>query len=255
MKAWPYPRIFAHRGGGSLAPENTLAAIRTGQGLGYAAHEFDVKLARDAVSILLHDATLQRTTSGRGRAADLDWAELAKLDAGSWHSAPFRGEKIPTFEEAARLLRSQGTMANVEIKPTPGAEVETGERVARDAARLWTDAEVPPLLSSFSFEALMAAKDAAPELPRGWLASELTPEDWPRLASLEAVSFHTDHRKLRIPDIVRLHDKGYRVMVYTVNDVETAETLLEAGVDGLFTDNLREFAARFPEMLLRSSSP
>jgi glycerophosphoryl diester phosphodiesterase len=255
VKDWPYPRIFAHRGGGSLAPENTLAAIRTGQALGYAAHEFDVKLSRDAIAMLLHDTTLERTTSGRGRAADLDWAELVKLDAGAWHSAPFRGEKLASLEEAAKLLRSKGTMANVEIKPTPGFEVETGKHVARDAARLWADAEVPPLLSSFSFEALMAAKEAAPGLPRGWLAKELTAEDWKRLASLDAVSFHTDHRKLEIPDIARLHDKGYRVMVYTVNDAATAERLLEAGVDGVFTDNLREFAACFPQMILRSSSP
>ena len=254
MRDWPYPRIFAHRGGGSLAPENTLAAIRTGQSLGYAAHEFDVKLSRDGVAMLLHDDTLQRTTTGSGRAADLDWADLAKLDAGAWHSAAFRGEKLPAFDEAAKLLRSRETMANVEIKPTPGFEVETGRQVARESARLWAGASVAPLLSSFSFEALMAAKEAAPELPRGWLAKELSTEDWPRLKALDAVSFHTDHRKLAIPDIARLHDKGYRVMVYTVNDTATAETLLEAGVDGMFTDNLREFAARFPEMILRSSS-
>ena len=71
---WPYPRIFAHRGGGSLAPENTLAAIRTGQSLGYAAHEFDVKLSKDGIAMLLHDATLERTTTGRGRACELDWS-------------------------------------------------------------------------------------------------------------------------------------------------------------------------------------
>ncbi len=250
MKDWPYPRIFAHRGGGSLAPENTLAAIRTGQSLGFGAHEFDVKLSRDAVSMLLHDATLERTTSGKGRAADHDWADLAKLDAGAWHSAPFRGEKLATFEEAAKLLRSRGTLANVEIKPTPGSEVETGRQVALDAARLWAGASVPPLLSSFSFEALMAAKDAAPSLPRGWLAKALTRDDWPRLKLLDAVSFHTDHRMLALADIARLHDKGYRVMVYTVNDVAAAEKLLESGVDGLFTDNLAEFARRFPEAIV-----
>jgi len=167
MKDWPYPRIFAHRGGGSLAPENTLAAIRTGQSLGYAAHEFDVKLSRDAVALLLHDTTLERTTTGKGRAADLDWHDLGKLDAGAWHSAPFRGEKLPTFEEAAKLLRSKDTMANVEIKPTPGFEVETGRQVALDAARFWEGAKVAPLLSSFSYEALMAAKEAAPQAREG----------------------------------------------------------------------------------------
>ena len=249
MRDWPYPRIFAHRGGGSLAPENTLAAIRTGQSLGYAAHEFDVKLSRDGVAMLLHDHTLQRTTTGRGRAADLDWADLATLDAGAWYSAAFRGEKLAAFDDAAKLLRSKNTMANVEIKPTPGFEAATGRQVARDSARLWAGASVAPLLSSFSFEALMAAKEAAPALPRGWLATELRTEDWARLAALDAVSFHTDHRKLAIADIARLHDKGYRVMVYTVNDVAIAEKLIEASIDGLFTDNLREFAARFPEAI------
>ena len=247
MKSWPYPRILAHRGGGSLAPENTLAAIRTGQALGYAAHEFDVKLSKDAVSMLLHDATLERTTTGVGRAADLAWSELVKLDAGAWHSQAFRGERLPAFEDAARLLRSKGTLANVEIKPTPGLDEETGRRVAAQAASLWAGAGVPPLLSSFSFEALRAAKAAAPALPRGWLAEELSAADWQRLAELDAVSFHTDHRKLDRADIARLQGKGYRVLVYTVNDAAVAKALLDAGVDGIFTDNLREFAERFPE--------
>ena len=82
MNDWPYPRLVAHRGGGALAPENTLAAIRLGQELGYRAHEFDVKLSRDGVAILLHDERLERTTNGQGRAADLAWAELQGLDAG-----------------------------------------------------------------------------------------------------------------------------------------------------------------------------
>ncbi|HSS27773.1 MAG TPA: glycerophosphodiester phosphodiesterase [Usitatibacter sp.] len=246
MKDWPYPRIFAHRGGGSLAPENTLAAIRLGQSLGYRGHEFDVKLSKDAVSMLLHDATLERTTTGTGRAADFAWADLVKLDAGAWHSEPFRGEHLASFEQAAKLLRSKNTAANVEIKPTPGFERETGAQVAREAQALWKGAEVQPILSSFSFEALMAAKGAAPGLARGWLAKELTPEEWERLEQLEAVSFHTDHKKLDPAAIPKLKDRGYRVMVYTVNDVATAKGLFEAGVDGMFTDNLREFAMAFP---------
>lgn len=248
-RSWPYPRIFAHRGGGSLAPENTLAAIRLGQSLGYSAHEFDVKLSKDAVSMLLHDDTLERTSTGKGRAADFAWPDLLKLDAGAWHSEPFRGERLPSFEEAAKLLRSKGTMANVEIKPTPGFDRETGTQVAREAEAFWKGAGSAPLLSSFSFEALMAAKAAAPSLPRGWLARELTTDDWGRLEQLEAVSFHTDHKKLDLAAIPKLKDRGYRVMVYTVNDVATAKRFFDAGVDGMFTDNLREFAASFPGFL------
>jgi glycerophosphoryl diester phosphodiesterase len=249
MKPWPYPSLFAHRGGGSLAPENTLAAVRKGQSLGFTAHEFDVKLSKDRVALLLHDATLERTTNGQGRAADLSWEELHRLDAGAWHSSEFHGEPLASFEEVAKLLRSKGTLANVEIKPTPGEERETGAVVAAEAARLWEGAAVPPLLSSFSFDALMAAREAAPHLPRGWLTKEFTPTDGARLQALQAVSLHTDHRKLDAARIPELHAKGYRVMLYTVNDVVTARALLDAGADGLFTDNLAEFAQAFPDLI------
>lgn len=242
---WPYPRLFAHRGGGTLAPENTLAAIRLGQSLGYTAHEIDVKLARDGTIVLLHDATLDRTTNGRGRAADLGWEALRALDAGSWHSPEFAGERLPSFEAAAQLLRSRGTMANIEIKPTPGFDWRTGTHVALYTQQLWKGAAVPPLFSSFSFEALMAAREAAPEIPRGWLVKRFTEADWDRLEELEAVSLHTDHRRLPPAALAEIQSRGYRVLLYTVNDAEAARGFLEAGVDGLFTDNLREFAGRF----------
>jgi len=95
----------------------------------------------------------------------------------------------------------------------------------------------------------MAARETAPEIPRGWLASEFTDADWDRLAALETVSQHSNHRNFDTRDVERLHARGYRVMLYTVNEVETAEALLDAGVDGLFTDNLAEFAARFASLI------
>ena len=251
MKKWPYPKLFAHRGGGSLAPENTLAAVKVGQSLGYHAHEFDVKLSKDNVPILLHDETLERTTSGKGRACDFTWEKLSPLDAGSWHSPRFRGEPIASFEAVAKQLVAEGDTANVEIKPTPGFERETGAIVAREAARLWKGAKVAPLLSSFAFEALLAAKNAVPELPRGWLVDEFTEADWARLEELEAVSLHTNHKKLDAKNVARLHERGYRVMLYTVNDAATAQRLFDAGVDGLFTDNLKVFGEKFPEALRR----
>lgn len=249
MKDWPYPRLVAHRGGGSLAPENTLAAIRLGQSLGYRAHEFDVKLTKDDVAILLHDPTLERTTSGKGRAADFSWEELKALDAGAWHSPEFRGERIASFEDAAKLLNSKQTMAHIEIKPTPGLDAETGKRVAQLARALFKDAPVQPLFSSFSFQALMAAKAAAPEIPRGWLTKEFVDEDWLRLEELEAVSMHTSYKTFPAQRIREVQDRGYRVLLYTVNEASIAEKILAAGADGIFTDNLREFAAKFPALV------
>lgn len=248
MRPWPYPRLVAHRGGGSLAPENTLAAIRLGQSLGYTAHEFDVKLTLDGVAILMHDPTLERTTNGKGRAADLAWEALRGLDAGSWHSGKFKGEPIPTFEAAAKLLREKETKAHIEIKPTPGFDRETGLRVAELTLRYWAGAEVPPVFSSFSFEALMAARDAAPDIPRGWLIDTFTEADWPRLERLDATSLHTNAKKISPERIAEIRRRGYQVMLYTVNDAAFARELLEAGASGLFTDNLGEFAEAFPDL-------
>ena len=251
MKSWPFPKLFAHRGGGSLAPENTLAAVKLGRSLGYRACEFDVKLSKDGVAILMHDATLDRTTNGKGSAGDFTWKELSALDAGSRHSAAFRGEGVATFEAVAKELIANGDTANVEIKPTPGFERETGAAVAREAAKLWKGAKTPALLSSFEFEALLAAKKAAPDLPRGWLVDKFTEADWARLEELEAVSLHTNYKKIDTTTIARLRERGYRVLLYTVNDASIAQRLFDAGVDGLFTDNLQAFREKFPEALRR----
>ena len=249
MNPWPYPRLVAHRGGGSLAPENTVAAIRLGQSLGYRAGEGDVKLSRDGVAFLLHDATLDRTTSGSGPAGERCWVELAALDAGAWLSDAFRGEPIPRFDAVARVLRERDTVANVEIKPAPGTDVETGRAVALLAQSLWAGAPVAPLLSSFSPEALMAAREAAPALPRGYIVGAPTEADFARLREIDAVSLHCS-RKAASPGLVeRIHAAGCRLLVWTVNDPPEAKRLLDGGVDGIITDNLRQFATRFPALL------
>ncbi|MBS0322004.1 MAG: glycerophosphodiester phosphodiesterase, partial [Proteobacteria bacterium] len=134
--------------------------MRVGHAHGYRMVEFDAKLAADNVAFLLHDSTLDRTTSGRGRADALPWRELARLDAGGWHSAKYAGEMLPTLAAVARWARAHDVRCNIEIKPTPGRERETGAAIALDAVALWRDADVPPLLSSFAPDALVAARDA-----------------------------------------------------------------------------------------------
>jgi glycerophosphoryl diester phosphodiesterase len=178
---WPYPRWVAHRGAGRLAPENTLAAFRVGASHGYRMFECDVKLSADGIPFLMHDATLQRTTNaveqlGTGNSAvggDHAWGALSQLDAGSWHSRHFAGEPLPTLDHIAHFCLRNGYFLNIEIKPTPGLERETGEVVAHHAARLWQGAAVPPLLTSFHPDALQAARDAQPQLPRGLLLDTL----------------------------------------------------------------------------------
>jgi glycerophosphoryl diester phosphodiesterase len=240
---WPYPLWLAHRGAGKLAPENTLAAFRMGAGFGFRAFECDVKLSRDGQAFLLHDDTLDRTTSGQGSPAEQDWASMSELDAGSWHSPSFAAEPLPRFEQIAAFCQANGCMLNVEIKPCPGEEARTGAAVAREAARLWAGA-VPPLLSSFKPEALAAARDAEPALPRALLLDTLW-DGWPQAAeALGVVAVITNWRLMDKALIERLHAKGWRALVYTVNDVRIAERLIADGIDGIITDAVDQLGPR-----------
>jgi len=243
VRDWPYPRLVAHRGAGKLAPENTLTAMRVGHAHGYRMVEFDVKLAADNVSFLLHDATLERTTSGRGRADALPWRELSRLDAGGWHSAKYAGEPLPALVSIARWARAHGVACNVEIKPTPGREAETGAAVALDAATLWREADLPPLLSSFAEASLAAARDAVESLPRALLLDEL-PDDWlDRLVRFDCVALDANHEALTAQIVDAAHRAGFRVMCYTPNERERIDALADWGVDTLITDAVDHVAA------------
>jgi glycerophosphoryl diester phosphodiesterase len=245
LAPWPYPKLFAHRGGGTLAPENTIAAIDVGAQHGYKAVEFDAKLSRDNVSFLLHDDTLERTSNGHGNARDFTMKDLATLDAGAWHSLAFAGVPLPGLDATIAALRRHALMANVEIKPCPGREAETGRQIAMECAAAWAGAAVPPLLSSFSHLALAAAREAAPHLPLGWLTKTPREADWLVLESLNCASFHFWEQAATPAIVQAAHQRGYRVLLWTVNDIARAKALFDIGVDGLFTDNLAEFAKAF----------
>lgn len=236
MNPWPYPHHVAHRGAGKLAPENTLAAMREGYAHGYRMVEFDVKLAADGVPFLLHDDTLDRTTNGAGRADALTWAELSRLDAGSWHSAAYAGEPLPTLFAIARWAIANEVACNIEIKPLSGREHDTGAAVALHAASLWRGASVPPLLSSFAEEALRAARAAVPELPRALLFEEVPPDWAERLALLDCGALVADWRGLDADLVAAGRRSGHRVLTYTVNDPQRVAALTSWGVDAIITD-------------------
>lgn len=249
-RPWPYARVLAHRGGGTLAPENTIAAIALGLRHGYRAVEFDAMLAADDVAVLMHDETLARTTSGGGAVAATASAVLAQLDAGSWHSAAFQDEPVPLLDAALRYCRQHGVWINLEIKPVRGFEARTGQIVARSTAARYADLLHPggdraasvdarvPLLSSFARAALVAARAAAPNLPRGYLRDRVPPDWQHELQSLGCVSLHTNHRHLRRPQARAIKDAGYWLFCYTVNDEQRARELLAWGVDAFCTDRI-----------------
>ena len=232
---WPLPRWFAHRGGGSLAPENTLAGIRLAARLGFAAVEFDVMLSADGTPALIHDETLERTTNGAGLVCATPDAELFALDAG-------QGEPIPTLAEAAAVCRQHGLLANVEIKPAAGFERQTAEVVARQVSALWQGDQRLPLISSFSLEALAIARDLAPEIPRGVLFDRVPPDWLGELRRLQAVTLHCNARHVTDAVLAEARGEGVPVLCYTVNDPTQAQALFGRGVSALFTDRLDRFA-------------
>jgi len=248
---WPYPRWIAHRGAGKLAPENTLAAFRMGADHGYRMFECDAKLSADGVVFLLHDATLTRTTNAGAVLApgasalggEQPWELLSRLDAGSWHSRRHAGEPLATLEGLARFCLANGHFLNIEIKPTPGTERHTGEVVAREAARLWADAGVPPpLLTSFRPEALRGALSAAPALPRGLLLDTLWTGWLETALMLECVAVVCNHALWDPSSVTQAKSAGLRCLAYTVNDEWAAKRLLALGMDGIVTDRVDLFA-------------
>jgi glycerophosphoryl diester phosphodiesterase len=231
----PLPRWFAHRGGGSLAPENTLAGIRLAARMGYRAVEFDVMLSADGTPVLIHDETLARTTNGHGRVSETPDAALFALDAGG-------GERIPRYAEAVELCRQLGLLANVEIKPAAGFEAVTADVVARLSVDLWRGAEVQPLISSFSIEALEIARDLAPGLVRG-LLYEQVPADWPATAHrLQASTLHCAASRVSDAVLAEARAMGMPVLCYTVNAPAQAAALFGRGVAAVFTDRLDLFS-------------
>jgi glycerophosphoryl diester phosphodiesterase len=239
--SWPWARVVAHRGGGTLAPENTLAAVQDGMRRGFRAIEFDVMLARDGVPVVVHDPYLGRTIPGSGSIADYDSAELAAMDAGSWFNKQYANEPVPYFVEFARYCHAHGVWMNMEIKPVPGYETQTGATVARIASAMFADAfgtATAPLLSSFSMDALAAARDAAPGVKRACLFDALPPDWLAQAQAVQASAIHLSHKHLSAEQARAIKDAGFGLLCYTVNTLARAQTLWAWGVDCVCTDRL-----------------
>jgi glycerophosphoryl diester phosphodiesterase len=194
------------------------------------------------VPFLLHDTTLDRTTSARGLAAERSWSELSRLDAGAWHGRAHAGEPLPSLEAVARFCLANHHALNIEIKPTPGQELATGRVVGREALRLWTRASQPPLFSSFQPEALRGALETAPQLPRALLLDALEPGWLEQARSLGCAAVVCNYALMDKATTATIHAAGMRALVYTVNDEAGAQWLIANGVDGIITDAVDRFA-------------
>jgi glycerophosphoryl diester phosphodiesterase len=231
------PRVMGHRGAAALAPENTLGGFRRAAATGVRWVEFDVMLTGDGVPVLFHDDNLKRITGRDALMAETPYSVVRTLDAGTWFAPDFAGERIATLEAAIAVLAALHLSANIEIKPTPGRDRETAAAIADVLVRCWPAAAPPPLISSFSRDALVVMHERAPALPRGWLCMRL-PRNWLSVArGLECATVHVAGKWLTAKRAARIKAAGYGLATFTINDPKRARTLLDWGVDSIITDS------------------
>jgi len=231
---------IAHRGASARAPEHTRAAFEQALRLGVDMIELDVQLSRDDELVVIHDATLNRTTNGHGAVRAHAWQDLKGLDAGSWFGPGFAGEGLLRLADVLRLVGNRARL-NVEMKGTAGDWPVLAEKLI-GVLRAGGCFEAT-VVSCFEPGALEAARAVGPDVRLGllWQSPELA-EAWQWARALRAVSVHP-HWGLVGADLVRdAHDLGLQVFAWTVNDVEVMRRLIGWRVDGIISDRPDRFA-------------
>lgn len=227
--------IASHRGGSASAPENTLPAVRSALAQGFDYVEIDLALTADGHAVLMHDATVDRTTNGTGRVAELTLAQVRALDAGVSFSPEFAGTPVPTSDEALDLLEELNGRAILDLK---------GEWTA-DAASALIDAvsarglERRVAVASFDARTLAHVEARSSVVTRLAILKQL-PDDVAEAAlQVGARGIVVDRRALtERPEVVdELHAKGLRVIVYTLNTDRQWGAVTRLGVDGIVTDD------------------
>jgi glycerophosphoryl diester phosphodiesterase len=239
LEALPQPIVFAHRGASAYAPENTLAAFELALAHSADAIELDVKLSADGHAVVIHDATVERTTGAHGRVKDLSLAQLRALDAGSFMAAPFHGEKIPMLEEVFEAVGGR-TLINVELTNYDSPGDHLVETVCMLVKKFNLQKQI--MFSSFHASNLKKARGLLPDVPRGLLAINDYRGVWVRsfvfaFGNFQALHPHLENTSLQ--QVKRVHRLRRRVHVWTVNEENDIRRLFRWGVDGVFTDDPR----------------
>jgi glycerophosphoryl diester phosphodiesterase len=223
----------AHRGDCKSAPENTLPAFASAVRKGAHQIEFDVKLSKDGFLVVMHDATVDRTTNGKGRVADLTFQELRSLDAGSWFSSRFKGTRIPTLQEALDAIPAR-IMCNVHLSDVPGL-------AARVARVIVENGIVEQCILACTRQQAIEARAIAPALR---ICNMSGPRDNLPAYVRETIEARADFIQVRsgldgLADAVReLHGHGILVNYFGAQEESAIRELVEAGVDYILTDDL-----------------
>lgn len=234
--------VIAHRGFSSVAPENTLSAVRKAIDLGVDIIEIDIHLTKDSVPVLLHDKTLNRTTNGKGPIYKYNFAELDSFDAGVKYSKKYKGEKIPSLEETMQLINGQCTLL-IEIKNSgknKGIENKVAELIKKYNAYNWC------IVQSFSTKAIKNTRsiDTKIEVMKIFAGkmmilpvyydSGVTLASPRRFKLADGININSKFVTARL--VKKIHKSGKKIFVWTVNEPEEMKEMINLEVDGVITN-------------------
>ena len=237
--------VIAHRGASSYAPENTIAAFDLAIRMGVGHLELDVHSTLDERVVVIHDDTLDRTTTGSGPVASQSWAALTTLDAGSWFGEPFAAERIPAFADVLERYRGRAHL-HIEIKGRSARLVE--QTLDLVCARGMVEQVT---ITSFQKARLEETRAYAPELPTGWLVGEASDAIVAEAHALGLTQLCPKADTVTPALVHRLHAEGFVVRAWGVATEAVMHRVVQAGADGMTVN----FPDKLIAYLTSSSSP
>jgi glycerophosphoryl diester phosphodiesterase len=234
------PLLIGHRGYPARYPENTLAAFEGAMQAGCDMIELDVTLTRDRKVVVIHDDTLDRTTTGRGPVKGHTLEAIRAFDAGSWFDARFAAERVPELTEVLRLTAGR-CILNVEIKESAFETAYPPDAIEHQVVKLvqTSGALDRVIISSFDRRILerVAAMDAPPAI--AYISDHGADQSvLDMLRAIKAFSWHPRFSILTRDQVDMLHAVGLRVFPWTINTAAEAQKVLALGVDGLICNEL-----------------
>ena len=240
-----FPRIYAHRGASTLAPENTIAAFAKASEIGARWCECDVGVMADGTLLIIHDDTVDRTTNSSGSWDSWGYGELRRLDAGAWFSPTYRFERIPELADVVSFANATQMGFNFELKPrAAGKRRDTLIENVEVALRSFVNKD-KILISSFDHDLLGAVREAMLDVALAWLCppAEVRAGSWRDASQIGCTAIHPCGQDLTEEDVQQMREAGFDVNVWTVNSLEDAQTAAKWGVTGIFTDRVQDFPA------------
>ena len=233
------PTIIAHRGFSAAAPENTIPAFLSAIDAGADMIEFDVRLTADNRLVIIHDATLDRTTTGHGAVSHQTLSELRRLDAGAWFGSAFAGSVIPTLDDVLELCHGRGVLANIEVKTEERRVApldQLADVVAASVSELGATDSV--VISSYSRRVVSRLSDTDRRLATALLTDRLFTNRHVTVVAQQvgAIALHVPYRLATSQLADRARQRGLISAVHTVNDPTDMTRAVNMGFDAIFTD-------------------